>query len=225
MLKGSSQKKEEHFPTLDQKFQEIELRLLNLKVADQDITKSLEELSQKTAKIGINYVKLYETVNDFHSKLEKREQLIKNSFAETQNNIDSLDNKLNKLIEIQKIKTDLQNQIIVLLAQKANISNLEIGKVKELIEDQAEYTITQKTDTIKDSPRARKSTNTQDTILRKEKLQHMMDEALALYRDGRYNESLHKWNEILTIDKGNLEAKFNIGIIEERMKSLSKTDP
>lgn len=223
LFKKSSKAKEERFASIDQKIQELELRLLNLNAVDQNLAKAITELSQKTTMIDINYTKLYETVNDFDLKLERKERSTENSLTETQRNIDNLENKLNKLNEIQKIKTDLQNQIIVLLAQKPNISNLEIGKVRESIEEKAEYLISQKTELAKkDSPEGEKPEEKQDKTLEKEKLQHMMDEALALYRDERYNESLRKWNEILAIDGGNLEAKFNIGIIEERMKSLSK---
>jgi septal ring factor EnvC (AmiA/AmiB activator) len=221
-FKKSSKAKEERFASIDQKIQELELRLLNLNAVDQNLAKAIEELSQNTTIISANYTKLYETVNDFDSKLEKKERSIKNSLTETKKNIDTLENKLNKLNEIQKIKTDLQNQIIVLLAQKPDISNLEIGKVRESIEEKAEYLIPQKTDLVKDFLEEKKLEGQQDKILEKQKLQHMMDEALALYRDERYNESLRKWNEILAVDGGNLEAKFNIGIIEERMKSLSK---
>ena len=56
---------------------------------------------------------------------------------------------------------------------------------------------------------------------RKEALQNLLDGALLLYRKGNYKEAINKWEESLIIDPENLEAKFNIEIAKEKIKSLS----
>ena len=56
----------------------------------------------------------------------------------------------------------------------------------------------------------------------KEALQKLLDEALILYREGSYEDAIGKWEEVLVIDPGNLEAKFNIEIAREKIKSISE---
>ena len=55
----------------------------------------------------------------------------------------------------------------------------------------------------------------------KEALQKSLDGALQLYRKGNYKEAVSKWEEALILDPENLEAKFNIEIAKEKIKSLS----
>jgi tetratricopeptide (TPR) repeat protein len=54
----------------------------------------------------------------------------------------------------------------------------------------------------------------------KEVLQKLLDEALVFYRDGKYQEAIAKWEEVLVMYPDNLEAKFNIEIAKEKVKSL-----
>lgn len=43
-----------------------------------------------------------------------------------------------------------------------------------------------------------------------------------LYREGNYKGAIGKWEEVLIIDPENLEAKFNIEIANEKIKSISE---
>lgn len=56
----------------------------------------------------------------------------------------------------------------------------------------------------------------------KEATQKLLDDALTLYREGNYKEAIDKWEKVLVIDPENLEAKFNIEIAKEKIKSLSE---
>lgn len=224
-LYKNSQAKKERLASIENKIQELEQELSALNTTDKNLTNRVEELSQKTNAMDTNYSKLSETVYSLNSKFEKKDQSIENNLVETQKNIDGLENRLNRLNEIEKIKTDLQNQIIVLLAQKSNITNSEVGKVRDAMKEEVEDVISQKNEAAQvthELPDEKESEEEPDKSLAKQELQNMMDEALALYRDGKYRDSLRKWKEVLSVDPGNLEAKFNIGIIEEKSRSLSE---
>jgi tetratricopeptide (TPR) repeat protein len=46
----------------------------------------------------------------------------------------------------------------------------------------------------------------------------LLDEAIKLYRQGKFKEAISKWEEALARDPGKLEAKFNIEIAKDRIK-------
>lgn len=46
----------------------------------------------------------------------------------------------------------------------------------------------------------------------------LLNEAIKLYRQGKFEEAISKWGEALARDPGRLEAKFNIEIARDRIK-------
>jgi hypothetical protein len=56
----------------------------------------------------------------------------------------------------------------------------------------------------------------------KEALQKLLEDALTSYRNGNYKEAISRWEEALVIDSENLEAKFNIEIAKEKIKTISE---
>ena len=46
----------------------------------------------------------------------------------------------------------------------------------------------------------------------------LLNEAIKLYRQGKFEEAISKWEEALARDPGRLEAKFNIEIARDRIK-------
>ena len=52
----------------------------------------------------------------------------------------------------------------------------------------------------------------------------MLDEAQELYRNENYKEAIGKWQEALDIDPESLEAKLNMEIAKEKIKSLSEKE-
>ena len=159
--------------------------------------------------------------------METKDNSLGNSILETQKKIDNLENKLTKLEEIERVKTDLQNQIIVLLSQRSQITGTEIGQLREAMREEVKEMLAQGREPLKET-RAEKQSEEDKKIEElastrdKEALQSMLAEALALYREGKYKESIRKWEEVLVIDPENLEAKFNIEIAREKFKSLSE---
>lgn len=55
-------------------------------------------------------------------------------------------------------------------------------------------------------------------------MQGLLDKAQAIYKDGNYSDAINKWGKVLNIDPENLEAKLNIEIAKEKIKSASETE-
>ncbi len=48
--------------------------------------------------------------------------------------------------------------------------------------------------------------------------QDLLDKAIKLYRQDKFEEAITKWDEVLAHDPGKLEAKFNIEIAKDKIK-------
>ncbi len=56
------------------------------------------------------------------------------------------------------------------------------------------------------------------TITETSLTEDLLDEAIELYRQGKFEEAITKWEEVLAHDPSKLEAKFNIEIAKDRIK-------
>ena len=49
-------------------------------------------------------------------------------------------------------------------------------------------------------------------------VEDLLDKAIQLYRQEKFEEAIAKWEEVLALDPSKLEAKFNIEIAQDRIK-------
>ena len=49
-------------------------------------------------------------------------------------------------------------------------------------------------------------------------VEDLLDKAIQLYREEKFEEAIVKWNDVLALDPSKLEAKFNIEIAQDRIK-------
>jgi peptidoglycan hydrolase CwlO-like protein len=220
----ASRTQEEHLSSIDQKIQELEQKLSNLNASAQNLGNRVEELSQKAIDTDANYSKLQNALEGLSSKVELKESALEAILAETQKNISDHERKI---AEIEKAKADLQNQLLSLQTQRSRLTGSKIEQQAEAMKEEAKEMIEQGREMVKEAIGAKKSEDGKklEAIAanhEKEALQKLLDEALVSYRDGRYKEAIGKWEEVLVIDPENLEAKFNIEIAKEKIKSLSE---
>lgn len=213
---------EQRLALIDRTVQEMRQSLSQLSLTDQTIERRIDELSQKTNGLDANYSHLKTTTDSLNSKLETKDNSVRNNVVDVQRNIDDLEKKLSRIEEIDKVKTDLQNQIIVLLSQRQQLARYKLdqqGKgVKEAPVDEGN----QETEGIKEplvETHEEKKSETLTTEQQNARLQFLLDDALAVYRTGDYEKAIRTWEEALKIDPENLEAKFNIDIAKEKLKS------
>lgn len=179
--------------------------------------------SCKTADTDANYTNLLDSLNKLQSKFELKDASFETILAETQQDIKDLEKKI---AEIDKAKTDLQSQLMTLQAQRSRLMGTKIEQPKESMKEakqmmeQGREMMTDASSEIK--PEEGQKIKAIAASQEKEALQKLLDEALMLYRDGNYKGAIRKWEEVLVLEPENLEAKFNIEIANEKIKSISE---
>ncbi len=224
-------KNEERMASVDKKMKEHDQAIANLTASHQNMWRSMEDGSRKSAEIDANYTKVQASLFDLDSKIEASNNVLDKKIAETRKALDVLEVRMTKKEftekseEIEKAKIDLQNQLIQLLYQKASdeshsettqsLVDQKIGRKGEMPDDEFEgrgYS----------SPLQGEDEEDFDYKGDKDSLQKLLDEALTLYRDEKYKPAIKKWQEVLQIDPENLEAKFIIEIATEKMNAHKK---
>lgn len=222
--KKASWVQEGHLTSIDQKIQELEQGISSLNISAQNLGKRIEELSQRAVDVDTNYSKLQNRLDGLSSRVELKDSAFETILAETQKSISDLEKKVT---EIEKAKIDLQNQLLSLQAQRSRLMGSKIELHTGTMKEEAKEMIAQGHEMIKEATGEKKSEEDKkrEAIAvnqEKDALQELLDEALTLYREGSYNEAIGKWEEVLVIEPGNLEAKFNIEIAKEKIKSISE---
>lgn len=213
----------EYLGDLDKKIRALERGLSDLNNSAQDLGKRVDVLSQKTKEADSHYLNLLNSLNGLSFNVEHKNSSFENTLAETQKTVKDLEKKMD---EIEKTKIDLQNQLITLQSQKPRLTGTKIEQPPEL-KKEAKEMIEQGREMLKEANAEKKAAEDQKikaiaTGHEKEALQKLLDEALMLYREGNYKGAIGKWEEVLIIDPENLEAKFNIEIANEKIKSISE---
>jgi len=85
----------------------------------------------------------------------------------------------------------------------------ELAKTKATLEKIKQYLVDQsRKGLIKETQEKRKSSL----------VEKLLDDAIRLYREESFEGAIAKWEEVLVLDPGKLEAKFNIEIAQDRIK-------
>ena len=224
-------KNEERLASVDRKMKEHDQAIANLTSSQQNIWRSIEDGSRKSAEMDANYTKVQASLFYLDYKVETRNNVLDKKIAETRKALDALEVRMSKKEfeeksdDIEKAKIDLQNQLIQLLYQKASDeshsettqgqADPKIGRKREMPDDEFEgggYS----------SPLEHEDDEDFDYKGDKDSLQKLLDEALTLYRDEKYKAAIKKWEEVLRIDPENLEAQFIIEIATEKMNAQKK---
>lgn len=223
LSKKSPYAQEDHVALIDQKVQALEKGLSDISTSAQDLRKRVEELSQKALDADTNCSKLRSALDGLSSRVELKDSSFETILTETQKNINDLERKI---AEIEKSKTDLQNQLLGLQTQRSRLTGSKIEQHTEVMKEEAKEMIEQGREMIKDATGGKKTGEDKKmeaiaASQEKEALQKLLDQALVCYRDGHYDEAIGKWEEVLVVEPENLEAKFNIEIAKEKIKSIS----
>ncbi len=221
--KSAKSQQDEHLALINQKIHEVEQVVANLNASSQYLGKRVEELSQKTATMDTGYSKINDSLGEISAKFEEKDNSLQTTLSDVQKSISDLDKKIG---DIESVKADLQNQIAALQAQKSRVAGSRIEQRSESMREETKELIEQGREMIKEAKGEKKTEEVKKaeslaTEQGKEALQKLLDEALAFYRGGNYAEAIKKWGDALVIDPANLEAKFNIEIAKDKIKSPS----
>jgi len=194
---------------LEKKVDALSNRITSLAAINYDLKKKLNELQQEKKKLNKEYIQLKnkQSAIETTQKLQNTQQ---NSFQE----------------ELLRTKKSLQK-----ITKKLTLVETDKNKIKTQLED-LETLYSESTDVDKDATRptavvekvkgpekSRKSLIKETQKQRKTSLvEDLLDKAIQLYRQGKFEEAIAKWKEVLALDPGKLEAKFNIEIARDRIK-------
>ncbi len=133
-------------------------------------------------------------INELKKKIGKQESGIK-ATLNSQNNVKNyLETELSKTENLfQKIKQNLA--LIVEDNSKMKAQMKELGNQLKRLETISKLTAVE-TDLTKD----------------------LLDKAIKLYSQGKFEDAISRWEEVLAHDPGKLDAKFNIEIAKDRIK-------
>ena len=195
--------------TLEEKVDALSNRITSLAAINYDLKKKLNELQQEKKRLNKEYIQLKnkQSAIETTQKLQNTQQ---NSFQE----------------ELLRTKKSLQK-----ITKKLTLVETDKNKIKTQLED-LETLYSESTDVDKDATRptavvekvkgpekSRKSLIKETQKQRKISLvEDLLDKAIQLYRQGKFEEAIAKWKEVLALDPGKLEAKFNIEIARDRIK-------
>lgn len=162
---------------------------------------------------------------NYTAATSKWEELLDNNIiTETQKNIGDLARQLS---EIAKAKADLQSRVSAFQSQKPRSTD---GDIKELgqvaVKEEVRVTIEKGHEIAAELKTAEKpegDKNVGDAVADQGRgtVKKLLEEAVTLYRDEKYHEAISNWEMVLKIDPENLEAKYNIEIVTEKVKSPS----
>lgn len=131
----------------------------------------------------------------------------------------------NELSETRNQLKEIQQQLISVETDKNNIKvqleELETGYEKLLTKEPQSIDTTVKVEKeLKEVGEENRESLIKKTQQKLETslIEDLLDKAISLYRQGKFEEAIARWEEVLTLDPEIHEAKFNIEIAQDKIK-------
>lgn len=195
--------------TLEEKVDALSNRIASLATINYDLKKGLNELKQEKERLNKKYVQLKnkQVAIETTQKLQNTEQnSLQEELLRTKNLLQEINKKLT-LVEADKNKIKTQLEELEYLYFKSTIVDKDTTSPITAVE-KVDDTVKSRKSLIKETQKKRKTSLVED----------LLDKAIRLYRQGKFKEAIAKWEEVLALDPGKLEAKFNIEIARDRIK-------
>jgi outer membrane murein-binding lipoprotein Lpp len=144
--------------------------------------------------------------------MEIKTDALSNSVGSLEPEIKELKEKLNE--QKLEIKTALGSQ-----KDAHNRLKEELSKTGNLLQEIKQNLVLVEEDKNKMKTKLKElETLSKTTIAETSLTGGLLDEAIKLYQQGKFEEAILKWEEVLARDPGQLQAKFNIEIAKDRIK-------
>ncbi len=213
LFKGQSKSdvsvEEERINTLEEQMATLSYSLGSLTTENYELKKSVSEFDAVKSQLNEEYTQIMNkqaviekaqasnniTRNHLKKELAQTKitlKKIKQNLTEVELNNNNLKTKLEILEATRDTSEQTEN-----IADKTTNFNVEKSRT-----DQSRESL------IKETQEERKSSLIQD----------LLDKAIHLYREERFEAAIAKWKEVLVLDPSKLEAKFNIEIAQDRIK-------
>lgn len=246
----TSKDTEAHLAQIDQKVNTFEKQFKDLDYTTKNATTRIEMLTQKNMSMDAKYSNLYEMLTTIRADLESKNNSMETALSYLTSDIETIEKHLGEIekanSELRNQIAILQNQRSHIISPKEDTTVakktitpqtketprtgrelIKEGKDEVEFPEHVEALESGKGEKVQEiqtdkKPFAREETKELSDAQKKERLQTLLDDALEQYREGNYQEAIARWEKVLELEPDNLEAKFNIEITKEKMKSLSK---
>jgi len=171
-------------------------------------------------------VKLKELISENERLSEEHEgyKEIKEELLEARNSISEINQKLIALdyklsIKDEEEKNVYRKDTIVEKAKKVEkriSSPKKVGKKKERVEVSKKKPAKKKP--AKEKRTKEKLTKETQDMLKSSLVEKLFNRAKTLYRQGKYEEAIAKWERALVLDPTKIDAMFNIEVAKDRIK-------
>jgi len=212
MLTGASRKDQSKSSSKEKRMDTLEEKVATLSYSMGSLTTENYELKKNFSKqeaVKSQLTKEYTHIKNKQAALEKAQasdslarNRLKGELAKTKVTLEKIKQYL---VEMESEKNNL----------KAKLEILEATREAEEVVDKTANIKAEKINTdqnrkglIKETQEKRKSSLVEE----------LLDEAIRLYRGEHFEDAIAKWEEVLVLDPGKLEAKFNIEIAQDRIK-------
>ena len=177
----------------------ISLMLLNGGCATQP--EKIVTLEKKLNTLSKSIEGLEPEINVLREKFDKQESGIESTLSSQRNVRSRLEGGLS---ETGKMIEEIKKNLVIIDADKE-----EMKAQLEELRTQLKGLETQ----LEKLEYASKSASTRISLIN-----DLLDEAIKLYRHGKFEDAISKWEEVLARDPDKLDAKFNIEIAKDRIK-------
>jgi tetratricopeptide (TPR) repeat protein len=195
--------------SLEKKVDALSNRITSLAAINYDLKKKLNDLQQEKEWLNKEYIQLKNNQSAIETtqKLQNTEQnSLQEELLRTKNSLQKIEKKLT-LVETDKNKIKTQLEELETLYSESTDVDKDATRPTTVVEK------------VNDPEQSRKSLIKETQKQRKTSLvEDLLDKAIQLYRQGKFEESIAKWKEVLALDPSKLEAKFNIEIARDRIK-------
>lgn len=194
-------------------------------------------LSDKVESLDSKNDELATTLNESH-KQEQETEPIHEEYIQLKNKLAGLEeaqeSHLNENSRLQEELSETRNQILEIREQlisvetdKDNIKDqlveLETAYEKLLIKESQSIDTTVKVEkeVAEVGPENRESlTKKTQKKLEASLIEDLLDKAINLYRQGKFEDAIARWEEVLTLNPEIHEAKFNIEIAQDKIQEM-----
>ncbi len=178
----------------------------SLNVTSNDFEVMLKELISENERLSEEH-EGYREIQEGYKEIQEELLEAKNSIFEINQKLIVLDYKLSIKDEEEKNVYRLDNIVEKAKKVEKKKERLKVSKKKPA-----------KIKPTKEKPAKEKLTKETQDMLKSSLVEKLFNRAKTLYRQGKYEEAIAKWERALVLDPTKIDAMFNIEVAKDRIK-------
>ncbi len=201
--------KSERIDILEEKVESLSYSMGSLTTENYELKKNLSELETVRNQLNKEYTQIKDKQIAIVTAQTSNDKAHKNLGGELAETKVLLEKVKQQLTLVEKDKNSLKAKLEKLESSRVKAAKTEAVAAKApASEEEKGNADKSKEDLIKEIQVKRKTSLAED----------LLDKAIQLYREEKFEEAITKWEDVLALDPSKLEAKFNIEIAQDRIK-------